>query len=133
VLLLFALADVALPAPAADACLDFKWDVSAERALFAGSPVALPAGTDPKAAPVVVPNRLYALRLAAQDHVTFAVPPAKKPASSTAYAGLATLNIPVPGSYRIAVDLPSLDRRGLERHLDRGRGLSGTTRMQRAA
>jgi hypothetical protein len=106
VLLLFALADVALPAPAADACLDFKWDVSAERALFAGSPVALPAGTDPKAAPVVVPNRLYALRLAAQDHVTFAVPPAKKPASSTAYAGLATLNIPVPGSYRIAVDLP---------------------------
>jgi hypothetical protein len=106
VLLLFALADVALPAPAADACLDFKWDVSAERALFAGSPMALTAGTDPKAAPVVVPNRLYALRLAAQDHVTFAVPPAKKPASSTAYAGLATLNIPVPGSYRIAVDLP---------------------------
>ena len=38
--------------------------------------------------------------------MTFAVAPAKKSAGATAYAGLATLKIPTPGSYRIAVDLP---------------------------
>jgi hypothetical protein len=106
ILLVLAMGNVALPAQAGDACVDFKWDVSRERALFAGTPTAVTAGTDPKSAPVLVPDRLYALRLAAQTHVTFAVAPAKKSAGATAYAGLATLKIPTPGSYRIAVDLP---------------------------
>jgi hypothetical protein len=97
--------NVAPPAQAGDPCVDFKWDVSKERALFAGTPTAVAAGTDPKSAPVVVPDRLYTLRLAAQNHVTFAVAPAKKSAG-TAFAGLATLKISTPGSYRIAVDLP---------------------------
>jgi hypothetical protein len=96
----------AVPAAADDACVDFKWDVSKERALFAGTPATLTAGHDLKSAPLVVPGRLYQLRLTSQDSVTFAVNPAKKMAGP-AFAGLATLKIPARGSYRIALDLPS--------------------------
>jgi hypothetical protein len=106
VLLVQVLWGAALPAFADDACLDFKWDVRKERALFAGTPAALAAGRNEASAPVVVPNRLYSLRLAAEDQVAFLVPPAGKMRTTPAYAGLATLNIAVPGSYRIAVDLP---------------------------
>jgi hypothetical protein len=105
-LLALALAGAALPVLADDACLDFKWDVSKERALFAGAPTTLTAGHEPLSAPAVVPGRLYKLRLAAQDTVTFAVDPAKK-MSGAVFAGLAALKIPAPGSYRIALDLPS--------------------------
>jgi hypothetical protein len=100
------LAGAALPALADEGCLDFKWDVSKERALFAETPSALTAGKDSKSAPVAVPNRLYALRLMPQDQVAFAVVSAKKTATSPAYGGLAALKIDAPGSYRIAVDLP---------------------------
>jgi hypothetical protein len=92
-------------AHADDGCLDFKWDVSKERALFAGTPAALKAGKDVASAPKVVPDRLYTLRLAVQDQVAFAAAPAKKPAGP-AYAGMAALTIPAPGSYRVSVDLP---------------------------
>jgi hypothetical protein len=105
-LLVLVLGGAALPAFADDACVDFKWDVRKERALFAETPTALAAGHDDASAPVVVPNRLYSLRLVAQDHVAFLVPPAAKMPIPGAYAGLATLSVAVPGSYRIAVDLP---------------------------
>ena len=105
-ILAFVLGGAALPALAEDACVDFKWDVSKERALFAETPVKLTAGKDPRSAPAVVPNRLYLLRLMVQDTVAFSVNPAKKMSSTPAYAGLATLKAPVAGSYRIAVDLP---------------------------
>jgi hypothetical protein len=94
------------PALADEACLDFKWDVSKERALFAEPPAAAVAGKNPASAPSVVPNRLYAVRLAVQDQVAFSVAPGRKAPASPAYAGLLTLKIPAPGSYRIAVDLP---------------------------
>jgi hypothetical protein len=105
--LLFALvwAGAAVPALADVDCVDFKWDVSKERALFTEAPAALTAGKDPKSAPVVVPNRLYRLRLAAQDTVVFSASPAKK-AASASFAGLAALKIQGPGSYRVALDLP---------------------------
>ena len=103
VALVFAAA--AMPARADDACIDFKWDVSKERALFAGTPSALAAGKDSATAPVIVPNRLYRLHLAPQEQVTFPVNPAKK-AAAGAFAGLATLKISAAGSYRIAIDLP---------------------------
>lgn len=96
----------ALPARSDEACVDFKWDVSKERALFAGTPAASAAGEDAKSAPIVEPNRLYSIRLASQDGVKFAAPPAKSAAGMSVYAGLATLKISVPGSYRISVDLP---------------------------
>jgi hypothetical protein len=106
--LLFALVlgCAALPAVADDACVDFKWDVSKERALFAETPAKVTAGKEPKSAPAVVPNRLYRLGLTRQDTVAFAVHPAKEMASAPAYAGLATLKTPVAGNYRLAVDLP---------------------------
>jgi hypothetical protein len=97
---------IAAPAPADDACVDFKWDVSKERVLYTGTPVALTAGKDPKSAPVVVSNHLYELRLMSQDHVTFAVPPTKTTRGATAYGGVAILKIQVPGSYRVAIDVP---------------------------
>ncbi len=102
---LMVLAGAAPPARADDACVDFKWDVSKERALFAGAPEAVRAGKDLKSAAAVVPNRLYRLQLLSQDQVTFAAAPGKK-AVAPAFAGLATLRVPSSGSYRIAVDLP---------------------------
>ena len=51
----------ALPALADESCVDFKWDVSQERALFAGSATPLAAAADPKSAPVLLLNHLYEL------------------------------------------------------------------------
>ena len=100
-----ALAVTAQPARADDGCIDFKWDVRKERALFAGTASALNAGAEAKSAPVLVPNRLYKLRLMMQDRVAVAVAPAKK-AAEGAFAGLATLNSLAAGAYRIAIDVP---------------------------
>jgi hypothetical protein len=106
-LIVFAFAWVAAaPARSDDACVDFKWDVSKERALFAGAPAASTAGKDAKSAPTVLPNRLYSVRLTAQDGVKFPASPARKMPVDGAYAGLVTVKIPAPGSYRISVDLP---------------------------
>jgi hypothetical protein len=99
-------AQAARAAPVDDACVDFKWDVSKERALFAGTPESLTAGKDSKSAPIVAPNRLYKLRLLAQDQVVFSASPTKKPEGKSAYAGLAAFKISMPGSYRISVDQP---------------------------
>lgn len=94
------------PAHADDACIDFKWDVSKERALFAGTPTALKSAKESASAPAMVPDRLYQLRLAPQDQVTFAVNPGKKAPATGAFGGLATLKIAAAGAYRIAIDLP---------------------------
>jgi hypothetical protein len=95
----------AIAAQAQDGCNDFKWDVSKERALFAGTPTAMVAGTDVKSAPVVVPNQLYRLALAPQSGVNFSVRQGKN-AVGDAHAGLAILRINAEGIYRVAVDLP---------------------------
>jgi hypothetical protein len=104
-ILALAAASCALPALADGDCVDFKWDVSKERALYAAAPVELSAGKDAGSAPVIVPDRLYQLRLTAQERVAFAATPGKVPAVA-AFAGLAALKIAAPGSYRIAIDLP---------------------------
>jgi hypothetical protein len=107
-LLALVLGCAVFPVFADEACVDFKWDVSKERALFSETPATVTAGKDPASAPVVVPSRLYRLRLATQDLVAFAVSPPNKagsPSTST-YAGLAMLKVPAPGNYRVAVDLP---------------------------
>jgi hypothetical protein len=102
----FVLAGAALPALAEDACIDFKWDVSKERALYAGTPTVLAAGKDAASAPAVVPNHLYKLQLVNQDQVSFAASAGKQAPAASAFAGLATLKIPAAGDYRIAIDLP---------------------------
>lgn len=94
------------PARAADACRDFKWDVTKERALFALQATSVASGVDPKSAPSLVPNRLYQLQLKPQDQVNFAVAPGKNVPAGGGYAGIATIKISQPGSYRFALDAP---------------------------
>ena len=106
ILLALLVGGAAVPAVADNDCVDFKWDVSKERALFDQAPVELTAGNDSKSAPGIVPNRLYKLRLAVQDHVVFSVPPGRRMTGTPAFAGLAALRIEAPGSYRVAIDLP---------------------------
>jgi hypothetical protein len=96
----------AAPALADESCVDFKWDVSQERALFAGSATPLAAAADPKSAPVLLLNHLYELKLSRQEQVSFAVTPGKKSPRDGSYGGLVTFKIPASGSYRVAIDMP---------------------------
>jgi hypothetical protein len=103
--ILFAIAfSLSAPALGAADCTDFKWDVSKERALFAGPAAALLGGADAKSAPIIVPNHLYRLQLVPQRRVRFAADPGKKAPAGDDYAGLARLKIAETGSYRIAID-----------------------------
>jgi hypothetical protein len=105
-ILLIAAFGVSGNAFADEACVDFKWDVTQERGLFAGTATPLSAGADPKSAPVMQLNRLYALKLMPQDQVTFAVTPGKKTPSAGSNAGVFTFKLPMSGSYRVAIDMP---------------------------
>jgi hypothetical protein len=90
----------------ADDCVDFKWDVTQERALYAGTAAPLAAGTDAQSAPLVQLNRLYELKLAPQDKVTFAAAPGKRMPNPGSHAGVVTFKLPASGSYRVAIDMP---------------------------
>jgi hypothetical protein len=90
----------------AEDCVDFKWDVAQERALFAGPATALAAGADAKTAPSMQLQHLYELKLLPQEQVTFSATPGKKSPRSGSHAGLATFKIPAAGSYRISIDMP---------------------------
>jgi hypothetical protein len=94
----------ATPSLAQD-CVDFKWDVAQERALFAGSATAVAAGADAKTAPAVQLQHLYELKLLPQGQITFSATPAKSPREGS-YAGLVAFKIPTAGSYRVSIDLP---------------------------
>ncbi|MDP9010196.1 MAG: hypothetical protein M3N91_16090 [Pseudomonadota bacterium] len=106
ILLVLLLSTAGAKAWADDGCVDFKWEVTSERALFASSAAALPAGRDPQSAPTVLLNRLYELKLMPQDQVTFAATPGKKTPSAGANAGIVTFKLPASGSYRVAIDMP---------------------------
>jgi hypothetical protein len=90
----------------ADDCVDFKWDVTQERALYAGTVTPLAAGTDSQSAPAVQLNRLYELKLASQDKVSFAAAPGKRMPNPGSNAGIVTFKLPASGSYRVAIDMP---------------------------
>ena len=96
----------AAPALSDESCVDFKWDVSQERALFEASPTPVAAGKDPKSAPVLLLNHLYELRLSKQEQVSFAVTPGKKSPRAGSYGGVVTFKIPASGSFRVAIDMP---------------------------
>jgi hypothetical protein len=89
----------------ADPCEGYKWDVSAERALFAASPKAIAAGKDRASAPAAVANQLFAITLHPVGEVSFAAAPARTPPAGS-FAGLVALSVPAPGKYRISVDVP---------------------------
>ena len=94
------------PALADEACVDFKWDVSPERALFAGAATPVAAAADAKSAPLLLLNHLYELKLSKQEQVSFAVTPGKKNPREGSYGGLVSFKIPASGSYRVAIDMP---------------------------
>ena len=93
------------PVRADDPCLGFRWDVRTEHALFATDPKPLVAGTAVKSAPRLRAAQLYALTLAPQASVAFAAAPGRDAAPQGSYAGLAVLELPGNGDYRIALDL----------------------------
>jgi hypothetical protein len=106
--LLLALAVAAQSAIAdQDPCAGFSWNVARERALFAAAPQSIAAGRELRSSPLLAPNRLYELQLADQGQVTMLLAPGKKSVSDAAYAGLARLQLPQAGSYRISINQPA--------------------------
>src|ERR1700742_4979760 len=103
-LLSAALGVAAAPSPAED-CVDFKWDVAQERALFAGTAAPLTAGADAKSAPLLRLQHLYDLKLLPQEQVAFPVTPGRKSPRSDSYAGIVSFKIPAAGSYRVSIDM----------------------------
>ncbi len=98
-----------------DPCAGFKWDVSQERQLFAGKPDMVSAGKRQSKPAVLMPDRLFELRLAPHARVKFPVRPGLKGSTAGTYAGLAIIQPGVAGTYRIAVDQPlwiDVDLRG---------------------
>jgi hypothetical protein len=89
---------------AEDPCAGFTWDVRHERALFGTEGQAAEAGKSLTGAPALILDRLYELQLNAQTGVAFVVPPEKQRVKDDAYAGLTTVRIEAPGTYRIALD-----------------------------
>jgi hypothetical protein len=87
-----------------DPCAGFKWDVSAERALFNSSAVSMSAGLPGSSR--VTPNQLYAIKLMPATQVVFPVPPGRTSPAEGTYAGVFALSIPSSGRYRIAIDGP---------------------------
>jgi hypothetical protein len=91
--------------PAVDPCGTFNRDVQHERTLFASQAQPLAAGTAAAAAPPVIPERLYELKLHRRAEVTFALPPARRhPPPAAGYAGLVTLRVDAAGLYRVALN-----------------------------
>jgi hypothetical protein len=89
----------------ADPCSGYKWDVSAERALFAGPARPAAAGKDRPSAAAVVPNQFYTVTLLPVNGVSFPAAPGRTPPSGS-FAGIVALTVPAAGKYRVAVDVP---------------------------
>ncbi len=90
---------------AEDPCTAFKWNVTHERALFAGSAESIAAARDKgSAAPRLLPDHLYGLSLLPQEQITLSVPLGKKARFDGAFGGFAHLHVPMAGAYRVALD-----------------------------
>jgi hypothetical protein len=96
-----------------DPCAGFSWNVARERALFAAAPQSIAAGRELKSAPLLAPDRLYELQLGEQGQVSMPVAPGRKSVGDAGYngvaryAGVARLQLPRGGSYRISLDQPA--------------------------
>jgi len=89
---------------APDPCTGFSWDVSQERAVFATQPAIVSGGKDASSVPSLLADRLYRVQLMPQSSVSFAVPPSKKSPVEAGYAGLASVQVPISGIYRVSGD-----------------------------
>ena len=92
-----------MSALAADPCDGFSWNVSHERAVFAGASTPVTAASVPGPVPTLDLDRLYDIGLAPQDKVNFALAPAKKALADGAFAGMVKLHIPSGGKYRVSI------------------------------
>jgi hypothetical protein len=107
------LACVLLPAvaPAADQaanpCDAFEWNVTAERALFAGPANDVVTGADADKPVVLELAHAYRSALHPQADVHFAESPAKRVLAEGLFAGLATIHIAQAGRYRVSLDAPA--------------------------
>lgn len=106
-------------------CTAFRWNVAAERALFATTGTALTAGGDAASAATLPLAQLATVSLPVQDTVDYRLPPAKLKLADGAHGGLLRFTVPKDGEYRIALSsahwvdvvddatlLPSLDFHG---------------------
>ena len=93
-------------AHADDPCPGFKWNVTHERALYAGQAQALTAAQDARSAPQLAAERLYAISLLPQATLALRVPAGPKSSFEGAFAGFARLNIATAGPYRVSLDQP---------------------------
>lgn len=83
--------------------MDFKWNISAERALFGGDAKALAVGASAAAAPSIEVGKLYQFALAEQPQVVFAAAPGKKMLADGASAGLVRFKSGAAGAYRVSL------------------------------
>ncbi len=110
----------------ADACSEYKWDISSEVRLFAGTPTPLDVGTTVPTAPAITAGKLYALTLHPQESIQYAAEPSKKMLADGAFGGLMKLKVERAGAYRVSIDsgfwldivnagksLPALDFNGV--------------------
>lgn len=91
---------------AAQDCGPFKWDLTHERALFAGTPTTLIASAGGAITPPLQVDQFYQLTLVPQGQVNFAAPLGKRALSDGAFGGTVPLHVPTSARYRIAVDQP---------------------------
>jgi hypothetical protein len=89
----------------ANACTQFKWDVSRELALMKQPAQTITAAVKPGAqVPQLKIGTLYSLKLADEARVTFAAAPAKaSAAASGAQAGLVQFRVKQAGRYRVSI------------------------------
>jgi hypothetical protein len=96
-----------------DPCAGFSWNMARERALFAAAPQSIAAGRELKSTLLLTPDRLYELQLGEQGQVSMPLAPGRKSVGDAGYdgqaryAGLARLQLPRAGSYRISLDQPA--------------------------
>lgn len=89
---------------AADACSEYKWDVSSEVKLYATRPTELGIAATLDKAPAINTGTLYALALQPQDAVQYPVAPTKKMLPDGSHGGLMKFKVTRAGAYRIALD-----------------------------
>jgi hypothetical protein len=94
----------ALSAADADPCTRFTWDVSRELAVMQQTPRAVTAAVKPGTeVPQIESERLYEVKLALQNTVTFVAKPGKPTPVNGAYAALVRLRVEKAGRYRLSI------------------------------
>lgn len=107
-LLILALTAAAAPCQAQEnPCDGFSWNVSHERALFAGTTTPSSAGSTSQTAPLLASDTLHVLQLGLRSQVRFLAPPGRSRPGDGFYAGLARLHVAQSGVYRISLDQPA--------------------------